>query len=265
MAGFKGFNVKYPEYEVITPQTKNSFFVRSLTVQEEEHLKGSLVTPTKVTDHLNQCLFDLLVKKPDKIKDFSSFLKSVTLKDRDALLYGLYHITYEEIRNYDITCSACQKDYSVSTKASDTFDILPYEGKEPILSKRTSVPLKLTTGVTAIIKQPTLFDEVEALRELSSRPGSTIDVITDILIIDQFTQTGEAEKEPVIYDDRVDILDAYLSLPSKDKKLIFETYKEEFGKYAVSLKMRSFCQHCSNEEVITINMVNNFFRALYGE
>jgi len=30
---FKGFAVQYPEYEVITPQTKQSFTLRSLNVQ----------------------------------------------------------------------------------------------------------------------------------------------------------------------------------------------------------------------------------------
>ena len=102
---FKGFNLKYPEYEVITPQTKLSFTIRSLNVQEEERLKGSLLTPQKITEHLNKCLYESLISKPEVVKDFKTFLENVTLKDRDALLYGLYHITYEEIRNYDIKCS----------------------------------------------------------------------------------------------------------------------------------------------------------------
>ena len=88
---FKGFNLKYPEYEVITPQTKLSFTVRSLNVQEEERLKGSILTPQKITEHLNKCLYESLVTKPEVIKDFKTFLENVTLKDRDALLYGLYH------------------------------------------------------------------------------------------------------------------------------------------------------------------------------
>ena len=54
---FKGFDVKYPEYEVITPQTKLSFTVRSLNVREEERLKGSLMTPTKIHEHLNKCIY----------------------------------------------------------------------------------------------------------------------------------------------------------------------------------------------------------------
>jgi len=107
---FTGFNIKYPEYEVITPQTKLSYNVRSLTVQEEERLKGSLLSP-------------MHTKKPDHITDYESFLKNTTLKDRDALLYGLYHITYENIRNFDVSCTSCGKTYPITVKVSDTFNI----------------------------------------------------------------------------------------------------------------------------------------------
>ena len=126
---FQGFNVKYPDYEVVTPQASLSFHVRSLSVQEEEKLKGSLMTPQKITEHLNQCIFDAVVKKPKEIKDFDSFLKCVTLKDRDALLYGLYHISYGDIRDYDLTCGSCRKEYPVTVKASDTFNFTPYQNK----------------------------------------------------------------------------------------------------------------------------------------
>ena len=64
---FKGFDIKYPEYEVITPQTKLSYSVRSLSVQEEELLKGSLLTPSKINEHLNKCLFSAITKKPLKL------------------------------------------------------------------------------------------------------------------------------------------------------------------------------------------------------
>ena len=80
---FIGFNLQYPEYEVITPQTHLSFTVRTLSVSDEERLKGSLMTPAKVTEHLNKCIYETLVKKPDTIKEYKDFLKLVTLKDRD--------------------------------------------------------------------------------------------------------------------------------------------------------------------------------------
>jgi hypothetical protein len=260
---FTGFNTKYPEYEVITPQTKLSFNVRSLNVQEEENLKGSLVTPMKVAEHLNKCLYDVITKKPDSIKDYDNFLRTLTLKDRDALLYGLYHITYEDIRNYMVKCGKCGKEHAVTVKASDTFNFIAYPG-ENILSQRILVKLPITKTVSAIVKQPSLFDEIIALKQYASRPGTSIEMVVATLIIEKFEEQRDDLKDPVIYDDRGDIIDAYLSLAPKDKREIHAKYEEEFGKYAISLKMQSFCVACSNSEVIELDLVDNFFRSIYS-
>jgi len=259
---FTGFQTQYPEYEVVTPQTKKSFTLRSLTVQEEEKLKGSLITPTKIADHLNTCLFQSLVKKPKEIGDLDTFLRHVTLKDRDALLYGLYHVTYEEIRNYAVKCTKCSNAYEVTVQASSTFNFNSYPGDD-ILSRKVKIPLPISKGVVAVIKQPTLIDEMMAIKNLSSRPGTSLEIITETLILDSFEQDIEDKTEPKVYSDRIDIMDAYLSLPAKDKRNIFKAYEENFGKYGVELKMKSFCSSCGNEDNFDIDLVDSFFRSLY--
>ena len=258
---FTGFaNQSTAEYEIITPQTNLSFSVRSLTVQEEEKLKGSFVSNAKITEHLNQCIWDSMTKKPKEIKDYASFLKNVSVKDRDGLLFGIYHITYDEIRNYDITCGKCEKEYSVTIKASDTFTMEPYPGKD-VLTKRVKVKLK--NGVTAVIRQATLFDEQEAIKQLLNRPGMSMDLISETLIIERFEEDIETKTEPVVYDHRIDIIDAYKTLAAMDKRVIFRDYKENFGKFGVKLAMTSFCDKCGQKEDVTINLVQSFYRALH--
>lgn len=260
---FTGFNIKYPEYEVITPQTHQSYTVRSLNVQEEEKLKGSLITPSKVTEHLNKCIYETIVKKPENIVDFKAFLMHTTLKDRDALLYGLYHVTYEEIRNYDVRCSQCKKEYQVTAIASSMFNFNSYPG-EDIIGKRVKVDLPVYKGISVFIKQPTLEDEDAAFRSLSSYPGITNETIIETLIIDRIEQDNIVSKEPLSITDRSDIIDAFRSLPARDKRSIYERYAEEFGNFGISLKMKSFCSHCGFEEVMTIDLVDNFFRMVYS-
>ncbi len=257
---FKGFKAKYPEYEVQTPQTNKSFTLRTLNVQEEERLKTSLLTPGKISEHLNKCLYESLVSKPNDIKEYTDFLKKVTIKDRDAILFGLYHITYEEIRNYDITCGKCKQVNQVTIKASDTFKNNVYEGKD-ILTKRHSFELPVTKGVKVTLKQPTLFDELQAIK--SAGLNASLDIVTETMIIDKFEEEDETSTEPTIYQERSEIVDAYLSLPSRDKNAINEAYFDVFGKYGVELQMKLICQHCMNEEVVDINLVDNFFRMVY--
>jgi hypothetical protein len=258
---FKGFDVKLPEYEVITPQTHLSFTVRSLNVKEEERLKGSLMTPNKIHEHLNKCIFDSIVQKPEQVTEYDSFLKAVTLKDRDALLYGLYHISYEEIRNYDVTCGSCSKEYPVTVQASSTFNYLPYPGKN-ILGSKVPIELETTTGVICTIKQPTLFEELTAIKSMAGSVKVNMDLITETLIIDKFEQKPD-EGDLITYSDRNDIIDAYLSLPSKDKRQIHKEYRDKFGQYGIQLKMKSNCIHCGEEEEIDLDLVANFFRMVY--
>lgn len=259
---FKGFDIKYPEYEVITPQTVNSFHVRSLNVQEEERLKGSLLTPSKINEHLNKCLYDSCTKRPSGMANYDSFLKNTTLKDRDALLYGLYHITYEEIRNYDVTCGSCRKEYPVTVQASATFDMNQYPGDD-ILSKEVNVELPLSKGVTAVIKQPTLYDEMIALKSLGPKVSANYDTITETLILVRFQHTPE-KGDSVVYSDRDDVIDAYRSLPAKDKRAIYNAYRDNFGQYGITLRMQSNCIHCGNDEVLDIDLVENFFRMVHS-
>ncbi len=259
---FTGFNQKFPEYEVVTPQTNLSFTLRTLTVQEEERLKGSFVTPQKIIDHLNKCIYDAIVQKPESIPDYKTFLEKITTKDRDALLYGLYHITYEEIRNYDVTCSSCGKSQPVTVKASDTFNAIPYEGKN-ILEEESAVKLPITTNVTAIICQPTLAMEENILRSFAGSAEFSSDIVSETLFIKRFEEDIEEQVNPTIYDNRRDIIEAFGSLPAKDKRKLLKEYQDKFGKYGCSLKMRVYCPHCGEQEVVDIDLVDNFFRALF--
>jgi len=258
---FTGFQVEYPKYEVITPQTKKSFTVRSLTVAEEERLKGSFVTPAKITEHLNRCLFDAIVEKPEGIHDFNSFLKNLTIKDREALLFGLYHITYDEDRNYTVRCVSCGKTYDVTVEASDTFNFNPYPGDD-ILEKRIPLKLKVLSNVTVVLKQPTLMDEWMAIKDLARNPTFNLDNITETLIIESITNELPSG-EVIEYTDRGDIIDAYKALPARDKRIIYKTWYEEVGQYGIDLKMKSYCVHCGAEEVVNIDLSEQFFRAIF--
>ena len=90
------------------------------------------------------------------------------------------------------------------------------------------------------------------------------EVYSQFYAFDKFEQDIEEKKEPVVYDDRVDIIDAYLSLPARDKRAIYKTYEEAFGNYGVNLKMQSNCTSCGNQDEYDIDLVESFFRSLFS-
>ena len=259
---FVGFNIQYPEYEIITPQTKYSYTVRSLTVSEEEKLRSSYLTANRVQDHLNRCIFNTLVQKPEHIATYEDFLLNTTIHDRDALLYGIYHISYGEVRNYEIECLNCDDKQKVNINISDIFAVEMYPG-DNVVQKRLKIELPKSKGVFVYIKQPTLKDEMRIVASLGKRPGVNAEILPEIGIIDKFEQEFE-DGSMTTYEDLSDIYDAYTSLLAMDRREIYDRYAEEFGKYSISLVFKSVCQKCGNVDEHNISLSQSFFRALSG-
>jgi hypothetical protein len=55
-----------------------------------------------------------------------------------------------------------------------------------------------------------------------------------------------------------------MSLPAKDKRAIHDSYLEEFGQYGVDLKMRTLCTFCGQDEIVDVDLVDSFFRMVFG-
>ena len=260
---FSGFQIKYPEYEVITPQTLGSFTIRTLRVDEEEAMKASLVTPRKLPEHLNKVLWESLETKPEHIATMDNFLDSVTLKDREALMYGLFHITYKDDHNYNIGCPKCEYNYPVTINISSTFSSSVWEGGEfEILSKRIPIVLPNVNNVTAIIKQPTLRDEKNMMANPMFHSDKNMEVGIQMLVIEKFL-TEDEHGRPVEITGADNIYRGYNGLPSADRKLINKTYVDNFGKYGIDMNMESTCISCGHTHETNIDLVTQFFRSMY--
>ena len=261
---FNGFKIAYPEYSVITPQTLKEFTIRSLTVEEEEKLKSSLLTPTKLSDHLNEIIFTCISKKPDDIVTYKDFLTKLTVVDRDALMYGLYHITYKDIHNYDISCAKCEHVNSVKVNFLNSFKATIWpDDKSTITELEIPIKFEIAKGITAIIRQPTLSDESELLKSLTFSSEEVRDMSMQLLIIKRFEIEKEGVKIPDTIEERENILKGYKQLPATDKDMIAEVYQENFGKYSVEIKSIVRCQKCGREDDVSIDLVKQFFRAMY--
>jgi len=123
---FKGFNIEYPHYTVVCPQTGYTYDVRSLNVMETEKLKGSLTVPAKTSALLNEMLWKSLVAKPNGITSFDNFKQETTLRDREALVYALYISTFGEDRDFDVRCRSCSKEQTIKINLSKIFSMEAY-------------------------------------------------------------------------------------------------------------------------------------------
>ena len=131
---FRGFNIQYPEYSVVTPQTGLSFGVRGLTVSEVNKLKSSSMTPSKSTDLINRTIWGSLVNKPDEIETFEQFMASTTLKDRESLIFGIYVTSFGDEREFNVTCGDCGTERPLKILMSEIIKVTPFPGTDAMAS-----------------------------------------------------------------------------------------------------------------------------------
>ena len=63
--------------------------------------------------------------------------------------------------------------------------------------------------------------------------------------------------------ERKDIYEGYKQLPAADRYLIENAYNEKFNKYGVELRCKVYCQFCKNEDIVSLDLVRQFFRTIY--
>lgn len=262
---FTGFDISYPEYEVLTPQTLLTFTIRSMTVSDEEKLKSSLVTPKKIPMYVNDIIWSCLVKKPDCIKTKEDFINKLTPSDRDVLLYALYHITYKDVREYNITCSNCSNDntYPIKFNISDIFEMKAYNGNPlEILNDRHIVDLELAKNAKVVLKVPVLADEQKILNDMLFQSDTNIEIASSTNIIEKFIIISD-QRNPQEVNGKENIFNAYKSLPAKDRHLLENEYHEKFGKFKMRLPIKSSCPKCNHTNEMELDLIQQLFRSLY--
>jgi len=260
------FKIKYPEYTVVTPHTNKEYTIRSLKISEEEALRSSLLTPATLTQHLNKVIYDSLINKPEDIKTLDDFLKSSTMADRDALMYGLYHVTYKDVHNYDVNCAECDHVNSVKINFGDSFSMVAWNQETPILEKEIKAKLKMAEQLTIVIKQPTLLDEQNLMNDLKFSTEEEREKHLGLLPINRIEiDMGQQVSGPSVdsIKDRDNIKQIYNDIPAQDRSIIEKEYNDNFGKYGVTLKTIVVCEKCQHKNETELDLVRQFFRAVY--
>jgi len=169
MSEFRGFQFDLPSYTVITPQTGETFNVRSLTVLEVNKLKTSLVTPSKAHALVNDMLWTCLQNKPDHMKNSEGFKKAVSTLDREALLYGLYHVTFGDDREFHVVCTSCGNEQLIQIQLSRVFKMNAYPGSEGVKAS-----YKVARAVDEADPDPEIEEAIAAEKQATSESAVTI-------------------------------------------------------------------------------------------
>ena len=370
--GFKTY--KAPTFTVTCPQSGYQFDVRGLSVGEITRMKESLITQNRLSETTLDIMWEAIDKDtlPSHINSKDLFAENLTTNDRQAVVYGIYYMTYGSDREYELSCGDCnqkslakidysefvnivqypysenvlesykvarledheEKDEQMESILEDTNQkailmsftgLVPAEGQpeglarqesglqeffaffdanseiinlsydeavkkiseikknkeindrvntvktstidvdsneNDIFNRRVEIKLK-KTGVVALIKAPTVKEEIELLKKLTLSNDMQIALATDTLFIDRFEEFEEGKTIPIqSIVNKTDILTAYRMLPYEDKEQIIEKYEEEFGKYGLEVNVKWKCMNklCERMNEMEVDMVSQFFR-----
>lgn len=252
-----------PKWEVITPHTQHSLLVKSLLVQQEEALKSSSLSTTKMLELINKTIFDCIDNKKAPFDSIDSFMKNLTLVDREALIYGLVISSYGEEQEFNITCSVCSKTFTQKANLTQNTDVNLYEGKEPLLKKEIKITLPVSK-YEVTLQMPTLWDEYVFANSRGVSP-EVLRKADDYLIVKQLDIPAVNNKEPeklqTLHINNIFEIYSYMrNLPARDRRIIYDSWKDTYGEYGIKVIVSTQCPHCGNRSEMFINMISELFR-----
>lgn len=253
-----------PVFEVITPMTKRSFLIRSLTVGQEESLKGSaLATSTQMVSAINNILYEC-IQNSDK-GSFDEFCRSITLSDREALMYGLLVASYGDEQRFNLQCGNCGEEFKEKISLSNAFKIKFWEGNKSVLETQIEQTLPVSNWKVEI-GVPTVYDEFALMKSqgLSTAVISKMDfymIVKKLIYITVQPGKDGVEKEiPSELKSIVDIYSKVKQLYAKDRKVIKDTWQDNFADYTVSVKEDKACPACGTPTSVEVNFLRELFR-----
>ena len=255
---------EYPVYTCITPQTKWTFDVRCLTVSEQDRLLQSSTFGYSLINNINEVIWKTVVNKPDHIKTYEDFLKNVTVKDREALMYSILQASDADEQVFDITCPRCGNQESIQVRLSECFSATIWDG-EPgeILNVKEKVSVeigKYNVEFTLIV--PTLYREKRIYMYLGNKQISPIllPLLYSIELVEfknKDTNSLEMKAETL-----TDIESCIRGLPGKTVKRIRNKLIDTFGKYTMDLRYKYICSSCGFETMQDVDLLGALFRTI---
>lgn len=202
MGIFKGFKtMTYPKYTVVCPQTGYTFDVRTMNVMETNKLKTSLTTPAKTASTINKTLWESIEDKPEQIVTYEDFRKSTTLRDREALMYGLYHCTFGDQKDFTVSCNSCNHSQTVKITLSKIFSMNAYPFSVPMLYSYKIAKAVDENVHDPVIERKLVMNEVKrSIVELDDRP---IDAPDDDDMTVKFVEEDEVIQKPELEESNI--------------------------------------------------------------
>jgi len=270
--------------EVFCPMIKARAICAPLKVSNDLSLRSAVMSPDLYDLHLSQLVFKNVIF-PDisgTELDFDNFINSVSYIDRQVLLWGILHASYNTLGKHDIVCPHCDFKFTneisiESTMQDDSLLVWDHEQKFTeyrfdIVKKiedidtidriifETSVPtISQHLAVLRLISTAKLKENYQKFNTLTSKSEDLTTVTRSIKIY-----KTKDDKEPDIFDTVLDIhhvIQKYILLDLATE--IFSQFNNHFAKYIPKFKKVYTCSQCNKIFDFNVDMEVSLFRQYF--
>lgn len=256
---------KDKNYLVRLPHSKYQFTVRGLLVEEEDAIKSSSDGAKNIITKLMKILYDCVssdVKTADHpFGKFETFMSSISLEDRDTLIFAVIAQTYENDHDMYIRCNRCGEGFTETISLNSILNFEYYNGQDPIMNRREILELPEHQW-KIYLKIPTVADE---MRTINSNPNvKDMQRAAEYLFIDKIEYVhheggiAKAGKKDVT-NNYVEIYGLLKKKPALIRKKIEKAYRSlntnntTEKEYGVTARYTTSCKNCGSQ--ITVNVV----------
>lgn len=130
-----------------------------------------------------------------------------------------------------------------------------------IIAERKRIVLPVSK-VVCYLKQPTLKDEEDSISTYAFSNKDKLNNVSTVLNIVKFEEYNNKGELVGTYDEGIDVVAAYQSLPEQDRKFINSNYVEFFDQYSMKLQGSWNCKNCEFKNEYRIDIMEDFFQEI---
>lgn len=258
--------------EAQLPILKCKVEVSPLTGQEEQALRSSSVSPESFLKKLNELVYNHTTFSDREFTSFNDFLSSIYPPDKSILIWALMSASYLVLPTMEKECESCSQKYVIEGSPEE----LIHEDTLTKIWEHSDGPSVFTTTQYALdgqlgfeIGMPSERDRLvlagminpEKAKDNISKTGGLMSYADNLVFFTKAIMVGKDGDRIVLTNMQQDIYPFLHNLPPKISDAIKGSMDLSiFDEYMPKFYLDSRCDHCANQEKISIDPEIAFFR-----
>ena len=272
---------KVRQREVVLPTAKITVVTRPLLVGDDIAIRSSIVSPDTYDSNICQLLYNHTEFPNNSKPDYQTFVDSITIADKQMLIWGILASTYREIKDEKVVCNKCKEENIVTIPYDDlihddsiTIWTEPAPPKEYIRTCTINIGtedidrLEVDLGYLPISYRLAILSmiSIEKIRENFNTLGTILSLPEQLASITKEIRIISPDNEISRINNIQELHIAYKNFLTYDIMELIQKEYSYFDKYNPRFYTHIQCPKCGNmilyEADMEVSLFRNYFHGL---